>query len=63
MRLATKHGVPLSVLGGGQHWAGFAVAQNGVVLDLRPMNHVHVDRDRRSVTFGGGSRINDVVMR
>ena len=62
VQLATKHAVPLSVLGGGQHWAGFAVAQDGFVLDLRPMARVQFDRQKRTVTFGGGSRINDVLL-
>ncbi len=63
VRLATKHAVPLSVLGGGQHWAGFAIAQDGLVLDLRSMAHVHVDTEALTVTFGGGSRIDDVLQR
>lgn len=62
VRLATKHAIPLSVLGGGQHWAGFAIAQDGLVLDLRSLTHVRVDQQERSVTFGGGSRIDDVLL-
>ncbi len=62
VRLATKHAVPLSVLGGGSNWAGFAIAQDGLVLDLRPMVHVRVDLEKQSVTFGGGSRVNDVLL-
>jgi len=62
VKLATKSGVPISVLGGGRHWAGFAVVQGGVVLNLRPMSRVHVDRESRTVTLGGGSLINDVLL-
>ncbi len=62
VQIATHHAVPLSVLGGGSHWAGLAVVPDGIVVDLRRMSHVHVDGEKRSVTFGGGSRINDVLL-
>jgi FAD/FMN-containing dehydrogenase len=62
VQLATERAVPLSVLGGGRHWAGFAVVHGGLVLDLRPMSQVHVDRESRTVTLGGGSLINDVLL-
>jgi FAD/FMN-containing dehydrogenase len=61
VRLATKYSIPLSVLGGGSHWAGFAIAQDGLMLDLRTMTQVRVNREKPSVTFGGGSRVNDVL--
>ncbi len=61
VRLATKHLVPLSVLGGGNHWAGLAIAQDGLVLDLRPMNHVQLNREKQTVSFGGGSLVGDVL--
>lgn len=62
VQLATEHAVPLSVLGGGRHWAGLAVVQGGLVLNMRPMSQVHVARGSRTVTLGGGSLINDALL-
>ena len=62
VRLATEHAVPLSVLCGGRHWAGLAVVEGGLVLNLRPMSQVLVDRESQTVTMGGGSLIDNVLL-
>ena len=46
----------------GSTGAGFAIAEGGLVLDLRSMSQVQVDRQKQTVTFGGGTRINDVLL-
>ena len=50
----------LSVRGGGHDWAGRALC-DGLVIDLRGMNHVSVDLGNAAATIGGGARACDVL--
>ncbi|ANY08975.1 FAD-binding oxidoreductase [Pseudonocardia sp. HH130630-07] len=56
---ATQAGVGLSVRGGGHDWAGRALNDGGLVLDLGELRAVQVAGD--VATAGGGSRSADVV--
>jgi FAD/FMN-containing dehydrogenase len=56
---ARSSGLPLSVLGGGHDWAGRAVRDGGMVIDLRGMRGVKVDGD--VATVGGGATAADVI--
>jgi FAD/FMN-containing dehydrogenase len=58
--IARDGGLPLSVRGGGHHWAGRALC-GGIVIDLSGMNGVSVDADRRSGMISGGARAADVA--
>jgi FAD/FMN-containing dehydrogenase len=52
---AREHGLDLSVRAGAHNQAGTAIAENGVVVDLRDLDHVDVDADRRVATVGPGN--------
>ena len=61
MRIASHHGMPLSVRGGGHHWAGPALCPDGLVIDLSRMRQVVVDPRSQVATVAGGARANDVA--
>ncbi len=61
VRVARRHGLPLSVRGGGHDWAGRALCDGGIVVDLTGMRGVVVDPHARVATVAGGARIKDVV--
>ncbi|MFS0700954.1 FAD-binding oxidoreductase [Cellulomonas sp. 179-A 4D5 NHS] len=59
--VAREHGVPLSVRGGGHDWAGRAVRDGGVVLDLSALRGVRVDPGAGIAHAQGGALVSDVV--
>jgi hypothetical protein len=59
VRAARSADLPLSVLGGGHDWAGHAIRDDGLVVDLRPMRQVTVDGAQARV--GGGATVSDVL--
>jgi FAD/FMN-containing dehydrogenase len=50
----------ISIRGGGHNFAGFAVVDNGLMIDLSPMRTVTVDVERRRATCGGGTTWGDI---
>jgi FAD/FMN-containing dehydrogenase len=61
VQVARRHGIPLSVRGGGHHWAGAALCPGGLVIDLSRMRQVIVDPDSGVATVAGGARVKDVA--
>ena len=59
VRRARADGLPLSVLGGGHDWAGRAVREGGLVIDLRGMRDVEISGD--VATVGGGATAADLI--
>jgi FAD/FMN-containing dehydrogenase len=61
VRAARRHGLALSVRGGGHDWAGRALSDNGLVIDLTAMRDVAVDPRALVATVAGGARAKDVA--
>ena len=54
VRAARRHGLPLSVRGGGHDWAGRALRDDGLVIDLTGMRDVAVDPQALVATVAEG---------
>jgi FAD/FMN-containing dehydrogenase len=56
---ARDHDLPLAVKGGGHNVAGNAVCDDGLVIDLSPMDAVRVDPDSKTARVQGGATWGD----
>jgi FAD/FMN-containing dehydrogenase len=61
VRAARRHGLTLSVRGGGRDWAGRALRDDGLVIDLTGMGEVAVDPQALVATVAGSARVKDVA--
>ncbi|MDZ8262122.1 FAD-dependent oxidoreductase [Nostoc sp. ChiQUE01b] len=61
VRWTRAHGLPLSVRGGGHDFAGRALAQNGITIDLSQMKAVTIDPDKRTAHVQGGATAGDLI--
>src|SRR5262245_4858602 len=61
VRAAREYEIPLSVRGGGHDWAGRAIRDRGLTIDLSRMRRVDVDAAARVATIGGGALGKDVA--
>ncbi len=60
VRFVVRQGLPLAVRAGGHSTAGHGTVEGGVVIDLRAIDHVRVDPERRVAAIGGGARAGQV---
>ena len=60
VRFARANDLRVSVRGGGHNAAGLGVCDDGLVIDLAPINYVRVDPTSRTVLVGAGCRWRDV---
>jgi FAD/FMN-containing dehydrogenase len=60
VRWAVAHGVPLRARSGGHSYAGYSTRSGGVVLDLRKLNRITVNRAAGTATIGAGAQLIDV---
>jgi FAD binding domain/Berberine and berberine like len=58
---ARTYGLPVSVRGGGHDWAGRAIRDNGLVIDLSAMRLVTVEPDSGIAIVSGGALAKDVI--
>jgi FAD/FMN-containing dehydrogenase len=56
VNFARERDLPLSVYGGGHGVTGAAVVDAGICVDLRALNRIDVDPDRRIARIEGGAR-------
>jgi FAD/FMN-containing dehydrogenase len=55
LAFAQEHRLEVSVRGGGHNYAGHAVCEGGLMIDLTPMKAVTVDLAARRASCGGGT--------
>ncbi|HUO34088.1 MAG TPA: FAD-binding oxidoreductase [Candidatus Acidoferrum sp.] len=60
VKFGREEKLPLAIRGGGHNAAGLGVCDGGLVIDLSPMNYVHVDPKKKAVRVGGGALWRDV---
>jgi FAD/FMN-containing dehydrogenase len=60
VRFARETSLPLAVRGGGHHFAGHALVDGGLSIDLSLMRNVSVDPERRVARADGGALWGDV---
>jgi FAD/FMN-containing dehydrogenase len=56
LRLARENNLLVAVRGGAHHVAGYAVCDDGLVIDMSPMDAIQVDPENRTVRAGAGAR-------
>jgi FAD/FMN-containing dehydrogenase len=61
IRYAIDHGLKLAVRGGGHNGGGLGSVDDGLVVDLSPMNRIEVDPAARMVRVGGGALLKDLL--
>ncbi|MDI6098893.1 FAD-binding oxidoreductase [Actinoplanes sp. NEAU-A12] len=61
VRAARDAGLPLSVRAGGHDWAGRALRDGGLVVDLTLMRGTHADTAARTVSVQGGATAADLL--
>jgi FAD/FMN-containing dehydrogenase len=61
VRVAREHALPLSVRAGGHDWAGRAVREGGLVVDLSELREVDVDAASGTADVQGGVRAGDLA--
>ena len=55
LTFAVERGLEVSVRGGGHNYAGFALTDGGLMIDLTPLKNVNVDPSARRARCGGGT--------
>ncbi len=59
VNIARKNNLPLSVKGGGHSYAGNSICDDGLAIDLSPMNSIQIDPDKKIARVDGGATIGE----
>jgi FAD/FMN-containing dehydrogenase len=62
VRWAVRHDVPMRARSGGHSYAGYSVLRNGLVVDLRKLNRIHLNRRTGIATIGAGAQLLNVYL-
>jgi FAD/FMN-containing dehydrogenase len=60
VKFGREQKLTLAIRGGGHNAGGLGVCDDGLVVDLSPMNYVRVDAKKKTVQVGGGALWRDV---
>jgi FAD/FMN-containing dehydrogenase len=60
IRFTATKGIPVRARSGGHSYAGYSTLSDGVVLDLRKLNSITVDKSGATATVGAGAQLIDV---
>jgi FAD/FMN-containing dehydrogenase len=60
IRFTVAHDIPVRARSGGHSYAGYSTLSNGVVVDLRRLNSITVDKRAGTATVGAGAQLIDV---
>lgn len=60
IRFTVSHGIQVRARSGGHSYAGYSTLSNGVVLDLRRLNAVRVNKSAGTATVGAGAQLIDI---
>ncbi len=60
VKWGVSNGVPLRARSGGHSYAGYSTLSGGMVLDLRNIRGISINRSAGTVTIGAGSQLIDV---
>ncbi len=60
IKFLVAHNTPVRARSGGHSYAGYSTLSNGVVLDLRRLNQVKVNKRAGTATIGAGAQLIDI---
>ncbi len=60
IRFTVSHDIRVRARSGGHSYAGYSTVSDGVVLDLRRLNSIRVDKHAGTATIGAGAQLIDV---
>ncbi len=60
VNFAREQGLPLAIRSGGHNGAGLGTVDDGLVIDLSPMNGIRVDPEARTARVEAGAKLGDL---
>jgi FAD/FMN-containing dehydrogenase len=61
LRLAHERKLGVSIAGAKHSMGGHSICPDGIVIDMLPFNHLHVDEGRKVLRAGAGARWSEIV--